>query len=88
MPILAFANRTLLLLLLACAEGHHVALTTATPVICASAGFMAGRCLYILRQARVRGVVVAYDVALACEGQSVQSRSQRAKEDVAYHLGR
>lgn len=63
---LASADRTLLLLVIACAEGHLVALAAATPVVgTASCWFMAGWCLYVLGQARICGAVIGHDVSLA-----------------------
>jgi len=68
-PVLAFADRTLLLrLLLARAESNHVSLATATPVVSASCGFglsVVTGSVDVLRQARVVRVIVGDDVALA-----------------------
>jgi hypothetical protein len=64
---LASADRALLLLvMLVFAKSHHVALAAATPVVgAASVWLVAGRYLYVLRQACIRGVFVGYDISLA-----------------------
>jgi hypothetical protein len=62
---LSSADRTLLLLVLAGTEGHHVALAAATPVIGAGSGLLGNGHIDILRKTRISWVVVCHDVALA-----------------------